>query len=221
MSFGYEYDFALFHTAFQAAFDAGILIITSAGNKNLPKCTCPCGIDGIVRVGATAQDCYKAGFSNYDKGVTVYAQEHDIWTCGNKSDENYVYSQDTSFASPEAAGLFACWISFENIRDDWGKAMERLKLNWHEGKLKNATRNIFAHSGLDHPNKADGSCPWNDPTNYKHGDDDKGPNKFISVRKYAEFLDTNSSPSSLEENKVDPNNDYPAKGDPIFFENRT
>jgi subtilisin family serine protease len=221
MSFGYEYDFAPFHTAFQAAFDAGIPVITSAGNENVPKGTYPCGLDGIVCVGATAQDYHKAGFSNYDKGVTVYAPGHDIWTCGNKSDEHYVNSAGTSFASPAVAGLFAGWISFENIRDDWGKAMERLKLNWQEGKLKDATPNIFAHSGLDHPNKADGSCPWNGPTNCKHGEDDKGPGKLVSLWKCAEFSDTNSSPGSPEENEVDPNNNYPAKGDPVFFEEPT
>lgn len=216
MSFGYDYDFAPFRTAFQAAFDAGIPVITSAGNGNLPQGTFPCGIDGIVCVGAVAQDYHKTGYSNYDKGVTVYAPGHDIYTCGNKSDENYIYTSGTSVASPAVAGLFAGWISFENIRDDWGKAMERLKLNWHEGKLTDATPNILAHSGLDHPSKADGSCPWNGPTNCKHGVDDKEQGKLFSWWKCAEFSDTNSSLDS-QDVEADPNNN-PAKEDAIFLE---
>jgi hypothetical protein len=64
-------------------------------------------------------------------------------------------------ASLVVAGLMAGWISFENIRNDALKAIGRLKLNWHEEKLTDTTPNLFVHSGLQHPNMADSSCPWN------------------------------------------------------------
>ena len=47
--------------------------------------------------------------------------------------------------------MLAHYIEFETIKNDALKATGRLKTNWHQGILDEASPNIFAHSELEHP----------------------------------------------------------------------
>jgi hypothetical protein len=101
-------------------------------------------------------------YSNYDKGVTVFAPGHDIYVPGVESSKSYHYTWGTSFASPAVTAMMAHYIGFEVIKDDALKAISRLKQNWHQDMLTDAVPNIFAHSGLQHPLKGP-NCPYNGP----------------------------------------------------------
>jgi subtilisin family serine protease len=80
--------------ALQKAEDAGIGLVTSAGNSNSNRGTIPCGYTKyMVCVGASTQDYRKAKYSNYDGNVTVYAPGQQIWTAGRGADNEYVRAQ--------------------------------------------------------------------------------------------------------------------------------
>lgn len=66
----------------------------------------------------------------------------------------------TSFASPSVTAHLAIYISYEKIMNNASIAVDRLMKNAHHGILTYAEPNIFAYTGLKHPDKP-GSCPYN------------------------------------------------------------
>ncbi len=92
------------------ATEMGALVVTSAGNdgRNIDDFAYyPSGHPRVLTVGATAKDSrIKAGFSNYGKGVDVFAPGVDIIT--TVPDGEYTLSVDgTSYASPLVSGVAA------------------------------------------------------------------------------------------------------------------
>jgi subtilisin family serine protease len=191
MSFGGDpsnYQHALAE-ALQKAEDAGIGLVTSAGNGDSNQGSSPCGYTKYIQcVGATTQKYQKYKHSNYDGNVTVWAPGEHIWTAGPGADNEYValtqtsrhththeantlpqiYSDGASIASPQIAGLLALYISFEAITTDAAKVYNRLSQNWQKDILTKdefivghePLPNLFAHTGLKHPKK-DSRYPYN------------------------------------------------------------
>ena len=92
------------------ATEMGALVVTSAGNdgRNIDDfVSYPPSHPRVLTVGATAKDSrIKAGFSNYGKGVDVFAPGVDIIT--TVPDGEYTLSIDgTSYASPLVSGVAA------------------------------------------------------------------------------------------------------------------
>ena len=96
--------------ALDLATDMGALVVAGAANsaRNIDDfANYPYGHPRVLAVGATAKDSRrKAGFSNYGKGVDVFAPGVDIITTAPEGE--YALSIDgTSFASPLVSGVAA------------------------------------------------------------------------------------------------------------------
>ncbi|HET9328483.1 MAG TPA: S8 family serine peptidase [Candidatus Eisenbacteria bacterium] len=112
----------------QAAVDdadaANILCVAGAGNDGASVKTWPAACDGVISVGATAENNTRASFSNHGPWVDVAAPGSLIWSSicqnyvlddlsyilyvflfGYDGANPYMYADGTSFASPLVAGV--------------------------------------------------------------------------------------------------------------------
>ena len=109
---GDEYSSAL-RSAVQRLRNAGIIVVTAAGNDGLNNDTTPVypanlDVDNIVVVAATTKSDALADFSNYG-ATTVHlaAPGSSIYSTWNGSDTSYAYYSGSSMATPYVAGVFA------------------------------------------------------------------------------------------------------------------
>lgn len=104
--------------AIQNAVDAGILLVTAAGNSAGDACTYgPSDMgkqDGVITVGALNYTNEAAEFSNYGSCVSVYAPGVSILSSSNDSTTSYRYTSGTSMSSPFVAGLASYFWSINS-----------------------------------------------------------------------------------------------------------
>lgn len=95
--------------AVQAAFDAGIITVTSAGNSNVDACSrSPAAEATALTVGATGIDDSRATYSNYGSCVDLFAPGNLMTSIG--LDNRETRKSGTSVASPYVAGLVALYL---------------------------------------------------------------------------------------------------------------
>ena len=95
---------SLLQEAITAAYDNGVIVVVSAGNKgvSLTEVTySPACFDEVITVGSCTDDFYVSSFSNYGSIVDAFAPGNDI----NSADLNggYVQKSGTSMSAPFVA----------------------------------------------------------------------------------------------------------------------
>ncbi|MEW6181756.1 MAG: S8 family serine peptidase [Bacillota bacterium] len=114
MSFGTSQDPGeVFHSAIQAAYDRGIVLVAAAGNSgNKPgagdNVTYPARYDEVIAVGATDQNNQRAKWSSTGPAAELAAPGVSIRSC---VPGGYAYYSGTSMASPHVAGTAALVLS--------------------------------------------------------------------------------------------------------------
>jgi len=99
--------------AIQRARDAGIVVVTAAGNEGTNNDVVPSYpgnyyVDNLVSVAATTSSDTLASFSNYGATtVDLAAPGSFIYSTWNSADNDYAYSSGTSMGAPCVAGVFA------------------------------------------------------------------------------------------------------------------
>jgi len=117
MSFGtYTYSQTL-HNAVKYAYDHGVLMVASAGNRGMEVKGYPAAYDEVIAVSATDSDDDPAVFSNYGPWIDLSAPGVDIYSTlpGN----SYGFKFGTSMACPHVTGVGAlAWTMFPNFTRD-------------------------------------------------------------------------------------------------------
>lgn len=117
MSLGSYSDSELVHEAVRYAYNAGVLIVASAGNDNVNINAYPATYDEVIAVAATNDGDHKASFSNWGEWIELAAPGVHIYST---VPWGYEYASGTSMACPHIAGLAALILSqYPNKTRDW------------------------------------------------------------------------------------------------------
>ncbi|MER7762946.1 S8 family serine peptidase [Streptomyces sp. NPDC097619] len=110
MSLGGSANVAL-DTAVRNSVRAGITYAVAAGNSNQDASGhSPAREASAITVGATEDDESRADYSNFGKGVDLFAPGSDIVSASNLSDTGSSTKSGTSMASPHVAGWVALYL---------------------------------------------------------------------------------------------------------------
>ncbi|KAM0551291.1 hypothetical protein ACHAPJ_008394 [Fusarium lateritium] len=116
ISFGGGYSAAA-NDAVKAATDAGLTVVTSAGNEYDDASNwSPGSAPSVITVGASDFDDWRCPFSNFGPLVDIFAPGNGILSAWHLDDSSTRYLSGTSMAAPHVAGLAAYFISKETIR---------------------------------------------------------------------------------------------------------
>ena len=107
MSFGGNGIFATGQSVINAASQAGIILIASAGNSDSNGVSYPAAYQNVIAVGSTDIDDKKSSFSNYGSAIDLMAPGRGIWSTIAGDDNSYGYLSGTSMSAPMVAGLAA------------------------------------------------------------------------------------------------------------------
>ena len=124
MSYGSPNDSALLRDAIKDAWNAGIVIVTAAGNSNNFNKQYPAGDRMTIAVGSLDANDVKASFSNYGEWVDVFAP--GVGLPSTFWNGNYCSWSGTSFSAPLVAAEAALIFS---ARPNWspGHVRRRIK----------------------------------------------------------------------------------------------
>jgi subtilisin family serine protease len=115
---------AAFQPTFDAAYEAGVLVVAAAGNNDRDEPFYPASFNHVVSVAATNNSDAKASFSNFGPAVDVAAPGVNIES--TYIDATYRQMSGTSMATPHVVGLAALIRSYHPIYtvDEVETAME-------------------------------------------------------------------------------------------------
>jgi len=101
---------AAFQPTFDAAYDAGVLVVAAAGNNNRNEAFYPASFNHVISVAATTNSDTKASFSNFGPNVDLSAPGLNILSTYPGS--TYKLMSGTSMATPHVVGLAALIRSY-------------------------------------------------------------------------------------------------------------
>ncbi|MFS1517097.1 S8 family peptidase [Bacillus sp. SCS-151] len=114
MSLSSPFPSPILEEAVEKAIDAGIVIVTSAGNTASDGYRYPAAFDGVISVGATDMNNKLADFSSYGAYVDIVAPGVDIYNTVydfTKQASSYAELSGTSMSSPIVAGVASLLLS--------------------------------------------------------------------------------------------------------------
>lgn len=103
--------------AINEAWNAGVLIVASAGNDGNSNLQCPAAADHVIAVSATTNSDTKASFSSYGSFVDLAAPGVNIMNAvgtSNVAGSFYGYWSGTSFSAPIVSGVSGLVWSVNN-----------------------------------------------------------------------------------------------------------
>jgi len=115
---------AAFQPTFDAAYNAGVVVVAAAGNNNRNEAFYPASFNHVISVAATTNSDTKASFSNYGPNVDLSAPGLNILSTYPGS--TYKLMSGTSMATPHVVGLAALIRSYhpKYTVDEVEEAME-------------------------------------------------------------------------------------------------
>ena len=116
---------AAFQPTFDAAYQAGVIVVAAAGNHDRNEKFYPASFNHVISVAATDNNDARASFSNYGPKVDLAAPGVKIES--TYPDPLYYYMSGTSMATPHVVGLAALIRSYHPTytADQVEEAMER------------------------------------------------------------------------------------------------
>jgi minor extracellular protease Epr len=164
MSLGGGYDAAI-HRAVSRAVSLGIFVIVAAGNDgHVPGRNTvgyPARLEETIAIGSYDKQLQLSRFSSRGEEVDFCFPGEEILS--NWLDDKYRRLSGTSMATPFAAALVACWLSFANAQRQVGNIVDEIHNN-------NDLRQRWIECSVDH------GPPGKDP-GWGHGIVDA--NKFL------------------------------------------
>jgi len=105
-------------TAYQNAYNAGVVHFASSGNFSSPIVSYPANLATVIAVGGIDRNGARAWFSNYGNGMALVAPGIDIATTDRSGSDgqdagDYDTTEGTSFSSPYAAGVAGLVLSVD------------------------------------------------------------------------------------------------------------
>ncbi|QRW14048.1 subtilisin-like protease 8 [Ceratobasidium sp. AG-Ba] len=137
--------------AVTAATTAGVHVVVAAGNESADANTSsPARAPAVITVGASNINDQVASFSNFGKGVDIFAPGQQVISTFIGSDDAAQILSGTSMACPHVAGMVAAILSSEGQMTPAAMS-DRLKTLGAKGVLKNVpagTTNFAINTGV-------------------------------------------------------------------------
>ncbi|KAG9228643.1 peptidase S8/S53 domain-containing protein [Amylocarpus encephaloides] len=158
-----------FWVAVKRAYEAGIPMVTAAGNYRRPATSYPCGFyQYVLCVAACDRDYNSWSDTNYGRNVDLYAPGVDIFSASHTDYPDKVRAvakTGTSMAAPRVAGIVAQMVFYEYLITDTQSIYERVIANAVPEVIKNIpvdslapkiqrTPNKLVNSGFQFPGKS-------------------------------------------------------------------
>ena len=120
--------------------ERGIPVVVSAGNENISsEGVVPASWDNAVTVGAINMNYEKPEWSNFGKGIDIFAPGEAVDCAHSFGTKSYRARDGTSFAAPLVAGVMAHLLDVEGPRNA-DELWQRMKKLSTKGRVKNTMK---------------------------------------------------------------------------------
>lgn len=100
--------------------NAGVTMVTSAGNNNADACNySPKRVQSVLTVGSSTGSDWRSPSSNWGSCVHLFAPGEGVVSAWNGSDTDFRTASGTSMASPSVAGVAALYLQGDPYASMW------------------------------------------------------------------------------------------------------